>query len=132
VLYGLDSHGPDWPEGEQELSRAVARHLALREPEELGPEARELAGELVRGVVGEREAVDRVLLRAAANWRLERMSRVDRNILRLATYELMVKRDIPPAVVLNEAIEIAKAIGSTESAAFVNGVLDRVRRDLGR
>jgi N utilization substance protein B len=131
ILYGLDSHGPDWPD-EQGIAGVVAQHFALLDPQQAHGEARDLAGELVRGVADERQAIDRVLLRAAANWRLERMNRVDRNVLRLAIHELKSRQDVPPRVVLNEAIEIAKGFGSNESAAFVNGVLDRVRRDLGR
>lgn len=72
------------------------------------------------------EGIDNELQSASKNWRLERMSTVDRNILRLATSELMYDESVPTKVVINEAIELAKRFGTTESAAFVNGILDRV------
>lgn len=97
------------------------------------PDARTFAERLVRGVAGERDAVDRRIADASRNWRLERMARVDRNLLRLAVYELCYCRaDVPAKVAINEAIEIAKRYGATETPAFVNGVLDRVLEDLGR
>jgi transcription antitermination protein NusB len=80
----------------------------------------------VRGVVGRRETIDQIITRAALNWRLERMARVDRNVLRIATYELTSIANIPARVTLNEAIELAKRYGTAESAAFVNGILDKV------
>ncbi|MCA1664939.1 MAG: transcription antitermination factor NusB, partial [Myxococcales bacterium] len=66
------------------------------------------------------------------NWRLERMARVDRNLLRLALYELKHVDDVPAKVAINEAIEIAKRYGTNESSAFVNGILDRCREELGK
>jgi N utilization substance protein B len=74
-------------------------------------------------------AIDEILARAAENWSLHRLEVIDRNILRLATYELLHTPDTPAAVVFNEAIELARRFGSAESPAFVNGVLDRVRRE---
>jgi N utilization substance protein B len=71
-------------------------------------------------------AIDEQLQSASKNWRLERMSTVDRNILRLAASELMYDESIPTKVVINEAIELAKRFGTAESASFVNGILDRV------
>jgi transcription antitermination factor NusB len=67
-----------------------------------------------------------------AHWRLERMSRVDRNLLRLGAWELVARKDVPRAVILDEAVELAKAYGTEESPAFVNGVLNRVADDVGR
>jgi N utilization substance protein B len=99
--------------------------------EELGA-ARQLAERLVRGVVAERGEVDDLVQRASRNWRLERMARVDRNLLRLGAWELMRASDVPAKVAINEAIEIAKRFGTAESAAFVNGILDRCLEELGR
>ena len=96
------------------------------------PEGREYADRAVRGVADELEKVDEVIRRASTNWRLERMARVDRNVLRLGTWELLQQTDVPRAVILDEAVELAKRFGSEESGAFVNGVLDRVASDLGR
>ena len=73
-----------------------------------------------------REEVDRLIGRQAENWRLERMPAVDRNILRLAVFELLAEPDVPPLVVLDEAIELAKRYGSDQSSAFVNGLLDGI------
>jgi len=98
---------------------------------ELGS-ARELAERLVRGVLGERADVDALVQRASRNWRLERMARVDRNLLRLGAWELLRASDVPGKVAINEAIEIAKRFGTAESAAFVNGILDRCLEELGR
>src|ERR1051325_5091723 len=96
------------------------------------PEGREYADTVVRGVADELAAVDEVIRKASTNWRLERMARVDRNVLRLGAWELMRSRDVPRAVILDEAVELAKRFGSEESGAFVNGVLDRIASDLGR
>jgi N utilization substance protein B len=89
------------------------------------PEAiREFAVSLARGVISRLAELDAHLVDQADNWRLERMAAVDRNILRLALYELLFDADTPPAVVIDEAVEIAKRFGSERSSQFVNGVLD--------
>jgi N utilization substance protein B len=85
---------------------------------------RQFAIDLVRGVTERLAELDAHLVDQADNWRLERMAAVDRNILRLALYELMFESDTPAAVVIDEAIEIAKRFGSERSSQFVNGVLD--------
>lgn len=99
---------------------------------EADPEGRAYADAVVRGVEAELEAIDKRVSAASQNWRIERMSRVDRNLLRLGTWELMTKADIPRAVVIDEAVELAKSYGTDESSGFVNGVLDRIANDLGR
>jgi N utilization substance protein B len=81
---------------------------------------------LVEGVVRRLEEVDELIRKASLNWRIDRMATVDRNILRLATFELMEVTDTPMKVVLNEAIELSKRYGSEDSSAFVNGVLDKI------
>jgi len=89
------------------------------------PEAtREFAVALVRGVTSKLAELDERLVDQTDHWRLERMAAVDRNILRLALYELVFEDDTPPAVVIDEAVEIAKRFGSERSSQFVNGVLD--------
>jgi len=85
---------------------------------------REFADELLRGTLEHRDEIDAFLEKQTAHWRLERLASVDRNILRLAMYELLYREDTPVAVVMDEAIEIAKKFGAEESARFVNGVLD--------
>jgi N utilization substance protein B len=96
------------------------------------PEGRDYANTLVRGVADELVKVDEIIRKASTNWRLERMARVDRNVLRLGAWELLNSRDVPRAVILDESVELAKRFGSEDSGAFVNGVLDRVASDLGR
>lgn len=96
------------------------------------PEGRAYADEVVLGVAAELEATDEAIRKASTNWRIERMARVDRNVLRLGTWELLRRVDVPRAVILDEAVELAKRYGSEESGAFVNGVLDRIAEDLGR
>ena len=90
----------------------------------------EFAERLVRGVTDKRDAIDQLLGESSTNWRVSRMAMVDRNILRLATFELMELTDIPPRATLNEAIEIGKAYGSGDSSAFINGILDKVATKL--
>lgn len=87
------------------------------------------AEELIRGTAQHVPEIDAILQRASKNWRLERMARVDRNLLRLATYELRFVSGMPAKVVINEAIELAKRFGAAESPAFVNGILDRISQD---
>jgi N utilization substance protein B len=99
---------------------------------EAEPEGKTYADDLVRGVGENLAAIDAAITAASDNWRLERMTRLDRNLLRLGTFELMKRRDVPSPVILDEAVELAKAFGTDESSAFVNGVLARVSRDAGR
>jgi|SRR5690554_5465361 len=95
-------------------------------------EGRDFADKIVRGVMGDLERIDEMIRGVSRNWRLERMARVDRNVIRLATFELVAFEDIPRKVTLNEAVELAKRYGSENSASFVNGVLDRLASDLGK
>jgi len=99
-------------------------------PEQLDEETRAFADTLVRGFGERQEEIDATIRAVSHHWRLERMTRVDRNILRLATTELMLMPDVPRRVTLNEAIELAKLFGSEGSAGFVNGVLDRIASEL--
>jgi N utilization substance protein B len=90
------------------------------------------AKELVAAAVERAPEIDELIVGASKNWRIERMSRVDRNILRLGACELLAFRDVPVKVVINEAVELAKRFGTAESSAFVNGVLDRIAGAAGR
>jgi len=94
-----------------------------------GDAAREFASRLVEGTVERVEEIDKILIETSEHWRLGRMSTVDRNVLRLAVYELLTKAT-PPGVVINEALEVAKRFSSPESVGFVNGVLDAVNQEL--
>jgi N utilization substance protein B len=91
--------------------------------------SRDLAWGLVMGTMRHREDLDRRISQAADNWRITRMACVDRNVLRLAVYELTYARDAALGIVFDEAIELAGRFGSEGSKAFVNGVLDRCRKD---
>jgi len=91
---------------------------------------REFANELFTGTVSHLSHIDGMIQQHAKNWRLGRMAAVDRNILRLAVYELLSDFHTPVTVVINEALEIAKKFSTQESAQFVNGVLDSVKGDL--
>ena len=90
------------------------------------------ADELVAGVTAHWEELDQHIQRLASNYELHRIAAVDRNILRLAIYEMLHCPDVPPVVAINEGIEIAKRFGTEESGRFVNGILDRVRSELKR
>jgi len=91
--------------------------------------ALEHAGVLARGTTIHLEEIDTLIVAQADNWRLERMSPVDRNILRLAVYEFLYQADVPKLVVIDEAIELAKYFGSENSSSFVNGVLDGMLKE---
>ena len=122
VLFGLEA-----TEGDTE--EALTSHWR-----EFGGdmESRAYADEAVRGVMSCRDAIDDIIRAASQHWRLERMARIDRNVLRLGAWELKNKLDVPRAVILDEAVELAKRYGSEESGAFVNGVLNQVAEHLGR
>lgn len=93
---------------------------------------RQFADELVIGCTEKKEVIDQAIRSVSQNWRLERMPYVDRNIIRLAVYELLVRSDIPRNVTLNEAVELAKLFGDETSPSFINGVLDRIAFNLGK
>lgn len=99
---------------------------------ELEVEGASFANDLVRGVGAHRDAIDETIRSASQNWRLERMARVDRNVLRLGVYELVHLADVPRRVTLNEMIELGKRFGTGDTSSFVNGVLDRIATDLGK
>jgi N utilization substance protein B len=86
--------------------------------------------ELVRGVVSKLSEIDPIISANSSNWKISRMAIVDRNILRLAIFELFFLRDIPKRVTINEAIEIAKEFGTEESGSFVNGILDKIAKGI--
>jgi N utilization substance protein B len=96
------------------------------------PEVQAFADSLVRGTLDHLAELDRIIADHATHWSLSRIAPVERNILRLAAYELLHRYEIPEKVAINEAIELAKQYGSEESGAFVNGILDQVRLRLGR
>jgi N utilization substance protein B len=99
---------------------------------ERGDKVPDYLAKLVEGVAAHQEELDDLIRQHSEHWRLERMAAVDRNLLRLALYELIHQPKIPAKVVINEAVELAKRYGSEESGAFINGILDRIRENIGR
>lgn len=95
-------------------------------------DVKDFTEDLVRGTLGRLDEIDTTIETVTENWLLKRMSAVDRNILRFAAYEILYRKDIPSAVTINEAIEIAKKYSSTEAAPFLNGVLDRLAKEAGK
>ena len=120
ALYQLDIQGDAFAE---EVGAYVR-------DEEHDTETADFAIELVRGVFVERDAIDAAIRAVAQNWDLERMAVVDRNVLRMATHELMHLDEIPPKVSINEAIELGKRYSTKNSGAFINGILDRIKSGL--
>ncbi|QRO01093.1 transcription antitermination factor NusB [Archangium violaceum] len=114
------------------VHEALEAAWAATEEARKEPEAVKFARELVEGVMAHRAEIDRLIEQHSHNWRLDRMSRIDRNVLRLGVFELKYRPDIPKKVSLNEAVELGKNFGTEESSAFVNGLLDRVAAALGK
>jgi len=117
VLYESDLRGTD-------PGQTLADRRALGDPP-----VHEYTAELVEGVQAHRARVDEILAEYAEGWSVARMPDVDRAVLRLGVYELLWRDDVPPAVVIDEAVELAKTLSTDESPRFVNGVLARVLRD---
>lgn len=93
-------------------------------------EIKEYSTWLVNGVISDQAKIDNIIQQVSEHWRISRMALIDRNILRMAVFELLYEENIAPAIVINEAIEIAKKYSGEEAATFVNGILDAVRKDL--
>ncbi len=93
---------------------------------------REFAEPLIRGALEHRDEADDLIRKHAKNWELHRIAAVDRNILRLAIYEMLHREDIPPVVSINEAVDIAKKFSTQDSGKFVNGILDKIKGELMR
>jgi N utilization substance protein B len=122
-----------WDARRQSVAEATAAYFDIMysERSEAEPPRDEFLYKLVSGAVEHVEDLDRRITQHAEHWRIERMPSVDRNILRLAVYEMM-HSDTPAAVVIDEALELARRYSNEESVQFVNGVLDAVHRDLVR
>jgi N utilization substance protein B len=119
--------------GRTGVHEAIVTYWPARDPDAgMSDELRTFANGLVRGTIERLAEIDGKLAKHATNWRVERMAVIDRLVLRLAVYELLTEVETPPKVVINEAIELARTFSGDDAVAFVNGVLDAVRKDLGR
>ena len=119
VLYQVDITGDDYKNCLQDFWSTKDRFDAS---------VKEFAQKLIGGTIENSKRIDKIIRDYATNWQLERMATVDRNILRMATYELLFMEDIPDNVSINEAVEIAKKYGDKESSKFVNGILDKISK----
>jgi N utilization substance protein B len=121
-----------WDASKRPIQEAIAAYdeIVYSDEEKVRPQRDEFLDQLATGVAEHLEAIDRHISAHAEHWRIERMPAVDRNILRLAVHELMAF-DTPPAVVIDEALELARKFSGEEAVQFVNGVLDAVRKELG-
>lgn len=122
ILFSIDITG-------EKVEQAVRDHFAFLAS---SVEGRDFAQQLVRGVADNSAAIDDTIRKVSEHWRIERMPRVDRNILRLSAFELIFMPEVPRRVTLNEAIELAKRYGGEGSPGFVNGVLDRIASEVGK
>ncbi|MDR2861782.1 MAG: transcription antitermination factor NusB [Syntrophobacterales bacterium] len=120
VLYALDVL-------ERDVGETFTAFWGNFDPQE---DARQFALLLIQGSWGKKEEIDTTISQHSENWSLSRMARVDRNILRMAVYELLYCLDIPPKVTINEAIDLAKIYGSENSGSFINGILDALYADM--
>jgi transcription antitermination protein NusB len=121
AVLATDKAGATWGQ-EVELPPPTAEEAALRL----------FAEPLIRGTLEHRDQIDEVIKKHARNWDLHRMAVVDRNVLRLAIYEMLYRDDIPPVVSINEAVDVAKKFSTEDSGKFVNGILDKVKGELMR
>jgi N utilization substance protein B len=122
ILFQLDIR-------KEKPSAVVLKHFwAEYQPDD---EVKAFAEEIIKGTYKHLAEINKLIHKCAKNWSLDRMAVVDRNVLRMAVYEILHRMDIPTSVTINEAIEIAKKFGTEESGSFVNGILDNVARTTG-
>jgi N utilization substance protein B len=121
ILYRLDM-------GQENLAEKILEEFW--ETNLTSDDVKEYTDSLVKGTKENQNVIDRIIADSAENWTLDRMASVDRNILRFSTYEMLKREEIPSSVIINEAIEIAKKYGTEESGAFINGILDRIAKEV--
>ena len=122
ILYQIDITGDTY-------ERSLADFWQAHDSEEIKEEVKTFSSELVKGARDNLAAIDAMIEKYATNWELKRMAVVDRNIMRLAGFELMFCEDIPPKVAINEAVELAKKYSDIEASKFVNGILDKIKSE---
>ena len=122
ILYEVEVKG--------EEPKSILAHSSKDKEKEVAPMTQEFATQLVEGTYRNRKEIDQLIEKHSLHWKLNRMASIDRNILRLSVYELLYLHDVPSSVVLNEAIEIAKKFGTEGSGSFINGILDKVSKEV--
>ena len=120
MLYQADITRGSW----QEILKSFWESNAQQENSE---ELKDFSAQLLKGVAAHMQEIDNKISKYAANWQLERMAFVDRNIMRLGCFELLFSQDVPPKVAINEAVELAKKYSGLESGKFVNAILDQIK-----
>ena len=120
ILFQLEFDDP-------QLEKVIEQYWQYRKASE---EIRQYTDCLVKGIISHKKDIDKIIQSVSEHWRISRMAVVDRNILRMAVFELLFEQNIAPAIVINEAIEIAKKYSNEEAATFVNGLLDAVRKKI--
>jgi transcription antitermination factor NusB len=122
VLYQIDITGDTW-------NLSLENFWAMNAEKEASDDIKGFTAELVKGVADNLKTIDERISSYATNWELKRMAVVDRNILRLGSYELLLREDIPPKVSINEAVELAKKYSGVAAGKFVNGILDKIKSE---
>ncbi len=122
VLYQMDITRDD-------SNAALENFWQAHTDEEIAQELKDFTSELVKGVADNLEVIDKKISHYAANWKLERMAVVDRNVMRMSCLELLFREDIPPKVSINEAVDLAKKYSGPEAGKFVNAILDKVKSE---
>jgi len=120
MLYQVEITRGNWQE-------TLESFWQSNERKDLPAELKDFSAELLGGVINHMPEIDQKISKYAANWQLERMAFVDRNIMRLGCFELLFRQDIPPKVAINEAVELAKKYSGPESGKFVNAILDQIK-----
>jgi N utilization substance protein B len=127
-LYGIDLVALD-PEEQKKYDLFRGLDEFWKGADEKDPNVKTFAEDLIKGVIKHLDDINPLIQKTVDKWKLLRMAAIDRNIIRVAVYEILFRDDIPDAVSINEALEIAKRFSTAESAAFINGILDRISKD---
>ena len=128
-LYRIDFVTQDSKLKNQESGRRDSLELFWSDKDEKDPDTKYFAEDIISETIKNLKKIDTLIQKVAEKWKISRMASIDRNILRFAIYELLFRNDIPNAVTINEALEIAKKYSTSESAAFINGILDKIAKE---
>lgn len=130
ILFAMENQGLNTPADVGPAMAAFLKSFSPRNFEENSDT--EYMKRLLRGILSQLAELDKEIEKYSENWKLYRMTKIDRNVLRIGTYELQHFTDVPPRVTIDECVELAKSFGTEESSAFVNGILDRILQATGR